>query len=480
MTQVRSWVRLHRRWQVLIVTSVAAFMATLDVTIVNIAFPDIQRTFSHDSLGNLSWILNAYNIVFAAALVPAGRLADRLGRKRLFLLGVVLFVAASAGCGLAGTLGVLIGARVVQALAGAVLLPTSLSLALPEFSVTQRATATALWTATGAVAAATGPSLGGLLTSGLGWPAVFFVNLVIGVPMLIPARRLLRESRDEPGRRLPDFLGAALVAGAVAAVALAMVKGQDWGWASTAVLVAGGVSVVLSLAFVLRSVRHPVPVVDFALFRIRSFTVAGIGTFLFAIGFFSLLLGNVLFLTGVWHMSVLLAGAAVTPGPIAAALCAPVAGRLADRFGQRAIAVPGTALFTIGALTLALATAPAPHYLGTFLPSALLTGVGVGFALPAFSSAGVAQLPPDRFATGIGVTSGLRQIGAVLGIAGLTVVLSEHGDGLVIDSFHRAWLLIAGVTLLALLAGIGLGRIRPGLRPTTAPASARPVSPAHD
>ncbi|MEV0702775.1 MFS transporter [Saccharopolyspora sp. NPDC050389] len=209
-------------------TSVAAFMATLDVTIVNIAFPGIERSFSHDSLGDLSWVLNAYNIVFAAALVPAGRLADRLGRKRLFLVGVVLFVTASVVCGLAGSLGVLVAARVVQAMAGAVLLPTSLSLASPEFPVTQRATATSLWTATGAVAAATGPSLGGFLTSWLGWPAVFFVNLVIGLPMRIPARRLLRESRDQQGR-LPDFLGAAMVAGAVAAVALAMVKGQAWG-----------------------------------------------------------------------------------------------------------------------------------------------------------------------------------------------------------------------------------------------------------
>ncbi|MEU6269315.1 MFS transporter [Saccharopolyspora shandongensis] len=142
--------------------------------------------------------------------MPAGRLADRLGRKRLFLVGVVLFVTASVVCGLAGSLGVLVAARVVQAMAGAVLLPTSLSLALPEFPVTQRATATSLWTATGAVAAATGPSLGGFLTSWLGWPAVFFVNLVIGLPMRIPARRLLRESRDQQGR-LPDFLGAAMV-----------------------------------------------------------------------------------------------------------------------------------------------------------------------------------------------------------------------------------------------------------------------------
>ncbi|MEV0089811.1 MFS transporter [Saccharopolyspora sp. NPDC050642] len=143
-------------------------------------------------------------------------------------------------------------------------------------------------------------------------------------------------------------------------------------------------------------------------------------------------------------------------------MCAPVAGQLADRFGQRAIAIPGTVLFTLGALTLAVTTTAARNYVGVFLPAALLTGIGVGFTLPAFGGAGVAQLPPARFATGIGVTSGLRQIGAVIGIAGLIAVLSGHRGGAAIDSFHRAWLLIAGIALLALLAGIALGRIRPG------------------
>lgn len=479
--QVTGWVGLDRRWRVLVVTSVVAFMATLDVTIVNIAFPEIRRSFPAASLGDLSWILNAYNVVFAAALVPAGRLADRLGRKRLFLVGVVVFVAASALCGVAGAVGVLVGARIVQALAGAVLVPTSLSLALPEFPITQRATATALWTSTGAVAAAAGPSLGGFLTHWLGWPAVFFVNLVIGLPMLIPARRLLRESRDDSGGRWPDFLGAALLAGAVAAVALAMVQGPDWGWGSAGVLGALGAAVVLFVGFVASSVRHPAPVVDFALLRIRSFTVAGVGSFVFAIGFFGLLLGNVLFLTGVWQFSVLTAGAAVTPGPIVAALSAPVAGRLADRFGQRAIAVPGTVLFGLGVLVLALATTATPHYVGTFLPAALLTGAGVGLTLPAFGSAGVAELPRTRFATGIGVTSSLRQIGAVVGIASVIVVVGGNSGGVLdLDSFHRAWLLIAGTSLLALLAGIGLGRIRPGVRPAAVPASGSPVDLAHD
>lgn len=452
---------MARRWKVLTVTSVAVFMALLDVTIVNIAFPDIRRSFPHDSLGDLSWILNAYNIVLATALVPAGRIADRLGRRRLFLAGVLVFLAASLACGLAGNVPMLVGARVVQALGAAVLVPTSLSLVLPEFPVTQRATATSLWTATGAIAAAAGPSLGGFLVDWQGWRWVFFVNLLIGLPALIPARRLLAESRDEHATRWPDAVGATLLTAGVAALALGLVKGQDWGWTSAAVLGAFGASGLLLALFAVRTSRHPAPVLEFALFRIRSFSVAVLGSFVFGAGFFALLTCNVLFLTGVWHMSLLTAGAALTPAPIMAALSAPVAGRLADRFGQRAIAVPGTLLFAAGALILVAGTGSGRAYLTEFLPGALVTGTGVGFTLPAFGSAAVAELPPARFATGIGVSACLRQLGAVVGIAALVVVLGPANQVGRVTTFHHAWLFIAGTAALALIAAVALGRVRP-------------------
>src|ERR687893_2587277 len=165
---------MERRWKVLAVTAVAVFMSFLDVTIVNVAFPDIERDFAGSSRADLSWVLNAYNIVFAALLVPAGRLADLLGRRRMFLIGVVAFLATSLLCGLAPSAELLVGARVLQAAAGALLVPTSLALLLPEFPLEKRATAVAIWSATGAVAAALGPSLGGLLVDAAGWRLVFF------------------------------------------------------------------------------------------------------------------------------------------------------------------------------------------------------------------------------------------------------------------------------------------------------------------
>jgi EmrB/QacA subfamily drug resistance transporter len=463
---------LARRWLVLLATSVAVFMALLDVTIVNIAFPDIRRSFSRDSLADLSWVLNAYSILFAAALVPAGRLADRLGRKRLFLAGILLFLAASVTCGLAGSVEVLVAARAVQAIGAAILLPTSLSLLLPEFPIQQRALATSLWTASGAIAAATGPSLGGALVQWQSWRWVFFVNLAIGLPALLPARRLLRESRDEQATGWPDALGALLLATGVGALALGIVKGGDWGWASARTTGSLAAAAVLSALFVARSARHPRPVIELGMFRIRSFAVAGVGTLVFSVGFFALLLGNVLFLTTVWRYSVLGAGLALTPAPIMAALTAPVAGRLADRFGQRAIAVPGSLLFGAGPLLLAANTTATAHYWAQFLPSALLAGCGIGLSLPAFASAAVAELPRPRFATGIAITSCFRQLGAVIGIAGLVALLNAASPAQVIDAFHAGWGLVGAAGGLAAAAAVALGRVRARqIEPVTPPTA---------
>jgi EmrB/QacA subfamily drug resistance transporter len=449
---------MARRWQVLLVTAVAVFMSFLDVTIVNIAFPDIRSSFPAASLSRLSWILNAYAIVFAAALVPAGRLADRFGRRRFFFLGVFVFLAASVVCGAAGSVDVLIGARAVQALGGAMLVPASLGLLLPEFPLERRATATALWGATGAVAAAAGPSLGGLLVDWQGWRAVFFVNLVIGLPALLPARRLLLESR-EPQTRFPDALGAGLLAVGVGALALAIVQGPDWGWSSARVLGSFFGSAVLLGVFVWRSARHPAPVIELSLFRVRSFAVANVGGFVCALGFYALLLCNVLFLTGLWHYSILRAGVALTPGPLMAALTAPIGGRLSDRFGQRVVAVPGSLLFGAGALLFALNTGTEPSYAADFLPANLLGGAGIGLTFAAFGSAAVAELPPGRYATGGAISNCTRQIGGVVGISTLIVVIGTPSPEEALHAFHSAWALIALTGAVAALAGLALGRV---------------------
>jgi EmrB/QacA subfamily drug resistance transporter len=450
---------MARRWQVLLVTAVAVFMSFLDVTIVNIAFPDIHASFPAAALNRLSWILNAYSIVFAAALVPAGRLADRLGRRRFFFLGVLVFLAASVACGAAPSVDFLIGARAAQALGAAMLVPASLGLLLPEFPLEMRATATALWGATGAVAAATGPSLGGLLVDWQGWRAVFFVNLFIGLPALLPARRLLHESR-EPQAAFPDALGAVLLAAGVGALALAIVQGPGWHWSSARILAAFAASGVLLVAFIARSARHRAPVIELSLFEVRSFAAANLGSFVFAMGFFALLLCNVLFLTGVWHYSILRAGVALTPGPLMAAVAAPIGGRLSDRFGQRVVAVPGSLLFGAGTLLFALRVGAHPAFAADFLPANMLSGIGVGLTFAGFGSAAVAELPRNRYATGGAINNCIRQIGAVLGISTLIVVLGTPTPANAVHLFHRAWALMAITGAVAAVTGLALGRVR--------------------
>jgi EmrB/QacA subfamily drug resistance transporter len=443
---------------VLLVTSVAVFMSFLDVTIVNIAFPDIRASFPKDSLSHLSWILNAYGIVFAAALVPAGRLADRLGRRRFFFLGVVVFLVASVVCGAAPSVDVLVAARAVQALGGAMLVPASLGLLLPEFPLERRATATALWGATGAVAAAAGPSLGGLLVHWQGWRSVFFVNLLIGLPALVPARRLLRESR-EPNTLFPDAFGAVLLALGVGALALGIVQGPEWGWSSPRIVGAFVASAVLLTGFIIRSARHRAPVIELSLFRVRSFAIANVGSFVFSTAFFALLLCNVLFLTGVWHYSILKAGIALTPGPLMAAVGAAIGGRLADGYGQRVVAVPGSLLFGAGALLFALRVGGEPAYLSEFLPANMLGGFGIGLTFAGFGSAAVAELPRNRYATGGAINNCIRQIGAVLGISTLIVLIGTPAPEDALHVFHRAWALMAVAGAIAATTGLALGRV---------------------
>jgi MFS family permease len=213
-------------------------------------------------------------------------------------------------------------------------------------------------------------------------------------------------------------------------------------------------------SFVARSARHPAPVIELGLLRVRSFAVANAGVFLFALGFYAVLLANILFLTSVWGWSVLRAGIAVTPGPLMAALSATVGGRLADRYGQRVVALPGGLLFAAGCVVFATATGATPHYASEFLPATLLTGTGVGLSFAAWGSAAVAELPPSRFATGSAISATSRQIGAVLGIAVLVAVIGTPRPEDAVSTFHTAWVLMAIPATAAGLVALALGRVR--------------------
>src|ERR1039458_7213704 len=327
-----------RRTAALTLCAAGAFMAFLDTTIVNVAFPDIERTF-HASAGlsTLSWVVNGYNVVLAAFLVPAGRLADRVGHRRSFIAGLLLFAVASEACAQAGSVDVLIALRLVQALGAAILVPTSLALLLPQFAPRQRLSAVALWGAASALAAGIGPSLGGVLVDAFSWRAVFLVYVPIGLATAWGAWRLLAEERE--AGPLPDFAGSAPLAAALGLMALGIVKGEEWHWASATTLGCLIGSFALLALVAARCVRHPEPVLDLRVLGSRGAAVGNLGTLLLSVALYATILNNILFLTGVWHWSVLKAGLAISPAALATTATARPAGALAERFGLRVVAV---------------------------------------------------------------------------------------------------------------------------------------------
>ncbi len=448
---------MERRWKVLAVVSLAVFVVGFDMFIVNIAFPRIQREFSGSSVASISWVLNAYAIVLAALMVPAGRVADRIGRRRGFLIGMIVFTAGSALCGAAPSVAALVAARIVQAAGAAFLLPTALALLLPEFEPAERPMAIGVWSAVGGVAAAAGPPVGGLLVH-ISWRLVFLVNLPVGAVALVSGVRLLRESRAESEAR-PDLVGGVLLMASIGLLALGLVKAPEWGWSSAeTVFSLAGAATGIGL-FWWRCHVHPSPIVDPAMLRVRSFALASSASVMFNAAFAAMLLGNVLFLTGVWHFSVLHAGVALMPGPAMAALTATPGGRLAGRIGQRTTAAVGITLFAMGGVWWLWHLGATPSYATEMLPGQIMTGTGVGLTLPSLASAAAASLPPARFATGSAVFTMTRQIGFALGVSVLVAVLGSAHTSDVISTFRGGWLFMVIASLLGASLAAGMGQV---------------------
>jgi EmrB/QacA subfamily drug resistance transporter len=438
-----------------LIACAGAFLAFLDTTIVNIAFPDISASYAGSGRDALSWVLDGYFVVIAALLVPAGGLADRFGHKRIFLLGVAGFTLASLLCAVAPSLELLISFRVLQGVGAALIAPASLAIVLDSFPAERRSAGVGLWGAAAAAAAATGPTLGGALVELSDWRLVFLVNLPLGAAIVWAGRRSLAE-RPPRDSRLPDLPGAAALALALAAVTLGIVEGNDWGWTSAATLGAFGAAAALLAVVVARSTRHLRPIVEPELFAHSSFRIGNLGTLLFSAAFFSIVLGNVLFLTSIWSYTVLQAGLATLPGPAFSTVVSGPAGRLADRFGHRAVVVPGTLLFAAGVMVLRSA-GPEPDWLGLWLPGATLTGIGIGLAFPTLGSAAVRDVPIERFATASAVNAAFRQVGAVLGTALLVAIVGDPAslqDALAVSDsaylFAAIASLAAGAVILAL------------------------------
>jgi EmrB/QacA subfamily drug resistance transporter len=449
---------------VLVIVCAGVVLASLDLFIVNVALPQIGADFhlKGSDLADLSWVLNAYAIVYAAFLVLFGRLAERHRRERAFLLGVAVFVAGSAACAAAASLPALIAFRVVQALGAALLTPTSLGLVLATSAPERRSGAVRTWTAVGGLAAAAGPVVGGLLVAA-SWRWVFLVNVPIGVLALVVGWRRLPRVDGHPVSA-PDLLSAVLITGGVGALVLGLVNGGSWGWTDVRTIAALATGLVGLALFAAHTAWHRNPLIDRALFRLRPFTGASAVAVLFTAAFGAMLLSRVLWAQDVWHWSALQTGLAIAPGPLMVPLFSfLVAGRLIARFGSGPVIAAGSAIFAAGVAWWALAIGLQPDYVGDMLGGMLLTGVGVGLTLPTFMATGASALPAHSFATGAGVINMLRQIGLAVGIALLIAVLgSPHSPAQTLDAYRTASWVIAALALAGGVAGLVLLASRRG------------------
>lgn len=442
--------KLVSPWAILAVTSLAVFAVMLDTLVLFVAFPAIQHSFSAVSSSQLSWVLNAYTIVYGALLVPAGRFADLIGRKKIFLAGATLFTLASVLCGFATTPEWLILARVLQAAGGAMLTPTSLALTLAAFPQAKRTVAVTLWGAVGALAVVVGPPLGSLLVQNVGWPGIFFLNLPVGLAAVLIGRVIITESRDESSGTFPDVLGVLLLIAGVALIAFGIVQSEAWGWQSVYIwgtLVLGAITLT---AFGLRSARVTSPALDLTLFQDRTFRLANSAMFLFSIAFSAMFLGYIFFLTRMWGYTLVQAGLALMASPLMVVIFAPIAGRIAARRGHRILLVPGGICYATGALLLAVRLTSEPQFLAIWLPSMLLIGFGVALILPVLSSAAVQQLPAQKLAVGSGVNQAIRQFGSVLGVSLTFILLGAAPDQMVLFQ-HVFELMMAGGLSVSLL-----------------------------
>lgn len=440
-------------WPTFWIASIAVFLVSLDTTVLFAAFSALRAGFPSATAANLSWVLNGYTVVYAALLVPAGGLADTYGRKRLFLAGVALFLAASAACGAAPSVAFMVAARVVQAIGAAFLTPASLSIVLGAFPKEKRAIAVSIWGAVGGVAAAFGPGLGTFIVDALGWRWAFYINLPLGAISLVLGMKRLAEVKGAGMARRVDWPGVLLLIASIAAIALAITQSESPAWSAREVTMTAAAGLLGLGVFVAWQRVASSPLVDLSLFRNRTYRAVNLATLAFGTAFAMMFFGFFSYMIGIWHFSLPVAGIAITPGPLTVVPVAIATGRLAARVGHRPFLVGGAVIYAASGLWMLIVPGAEPAYFTHWLPGLLLSGAGVGMVLPSLSGAAVADLPPAHYAVGSAVNQAVRQIGSVLGVA-LTVVFVGHAglakaDFIPLYGLHVALALATGLLCLA-------------------------------
>jgi EmrB/QacA subfamily drug resistance transporter len=451
-----------RKWLALALLCVVQFMVVLDIAIVNVALPSIQVDLGF-SQENLQWVISAYALVFGGFLLLGGRAADLLGRRRIFIAGLVVFSLASLLAGLAWSEASLIGARALQGLGAAVITPAALSILSTTFTEgRERNIALGAWGAVGGFGAAAGVLMGGVLTSALSWSWIFFVNVPVGAIALVLTPILLRESRDASVKSF-DALGAVLVTSGLSLVVYAITQAGQHGWLGTRTLSFFGVSVALLVGFVVWELRHSEPLMRIGILRIKTVTGANVAGFILGTATFSLFLMLTLYMQDVLGYSPMRTGVAYLAVAGTAIVTSAIAAQLVTRIGVKPALLIGMVSLTAGLLYF---TQVSVHgsYLGDLLPGFLLIAVGLGFSFVPISIAALAGIEPKEAGLASGLINTTQQIGGALGIAALsTIATSRTSDAIshgssqasaLVTGFHGAFwagVIIAGVGVVAAL-----------------------------
>ncbi len=431
-----------------------SFLVSMDVSVVNAIQPAVGRSFASTGAAAISWTITAYAITFAATLVPAGRIADRAGRRRVFTAGLGLFGIGSTVCGAAPNLSVLLLGRVLQGAGAAAAQPASLGLLLSATPLGRRSVYATRWGAAGAVGIALGPVVGGAISVILSWRWAFLVNIPLVAVGIVLAPRALRETERHPGRSLPDPAGAILLAGAAASIALAISQATSWGLTSPKTDAAGCLGLLLSVAFVIRSNRVKDPVLHLELLRERRLAFLTATTVLYAAGFFGLLFSFVLFLTNIWNLSTVEAGLGIAPMAAAVVALSFRVGNLPERVGFRPPLAAGAALIAIG-LTINAAIASGRSFQAFWVPIVVVIGTGIALCYLLLGAAAVANTAASDLAAVTAINQCARQLGAALGVASTVAAIGTHAHSVM--HFHLAWLICAGFSALAAVCAAVLG-----------------------
>jgi EmrB/QacA subfamily drug resistance transporter len=413
---------LNRKWWTLMAVCTATFMLLLDITVVNVALPAIQRSL-HSSFSDLQWVVDAYSLTLAALLLTAGVIGDIRGRRAIFAIGLAIFTVSSLVCGLSTTPLMLNIARGVQGTGGAVMFATSVALIASAFQGRDRGTAFGIYGAVLGGAVAVGPLVGGALTSGVGWRWIFFVNVPIGILAVALTLAKVKESRDPTHRKI-DWSGVVFFSVSLFTLVLGLIRGNDDGWTSTKILALFVVSGVMMALFIVNELRVHQPMLDLSLFRRPAMTGVSVVAFTLASSIFALFLYITFYIQDGLGYGPLAAGLRFLPITVMAFIVAPIAGKLTVKVQSRFPLSLGLALCAGGMLLMATTT-PSSGWT-RLLPGFLATGIGIGLVNPVLASASVAVVPVERSGMAAGANSTFRQVGIATGIAALGAVFADQ------------------------------------------------------